>query len=83
MMAPLALSKATVPAKYRNLLFRQRFEGIVSLLKQITRRKNVGADRPVFASGKPGNSLLPLLRVLIESPPFNCADTLPPSLCHP
>ena len=43
-MATLALSKASVPAKYRNLLFRRWFEGIVSLLKQITRRKNVGAD---------------------------------------
>jgi hypothetical protein len=82
MMAPLALSKATVPAKYRNLLFRRRFEGIVSLLKQITRRKNVGADKAGVCVREAGDSLQSLLRVLIESPPFNCADTFPSSLCH-
>ena len=30
-MATLPLSKAVVPAKYGHLLFRRRFEGIVSL----------------------------------------------------
>jgi hypothetical protein len=57
MMAPLALSKATVPAKYRNPLFRRPFEGIVSLLKQITRRKNVGADKAGVCVREAGDSL--------------------------
>ena len=82
MMAPLAPSKAAVPAKYRNPLLRRRFEGIVSLLRQITRRKNVGAEKAGVCVREAGYSLPSLLRVLIESLPSHCADTFPSYFAH-